>query len=364
MSEHALPLGRLLARAGWLRRLARALVWDSDAAEDIVQETAIAAWLHRPDEDRPLAPWLAKVARHEAADHRRGEQRRLARESHGSESDPASAPSPEQLLGDLQIHRTVAEELAALDEPFRRTVLLRYFDGLSAAEIARLDEIPAGTVRRRLKEGLDRLRVRLDARHGGERKRWLAALAPLAPPRTTRGPVLRGAPLWMLASLGAGAAALVAMPTARPRDVAAGHVTKAATMTAAPVEQARLARLPPPRFSAGILSSSLAEVTPVIDPEAQLRKMLEATVALSYSGFMQAADGALQSGISEDNWRVGAERLAARLRSGYRARPLGTLQQPDGSVSHMWKLELGDKDDDLLIYLSLKAGQVSGFRFE
>jgi DNA-directed RNA polymerase specialized sigma24 family protein len=46
----------------------------------------------------------------------------------------------------------------ALDEPFRSTIRLRYFDGLSAAEIARRATLPEGTVRWRAKEGLERLR--------------------------------------------------------------------------------------------------------------------------------------------------------------------------------------------------------------
>lgn len=47
----------------------------------------------------------------------------------------------------------------ALDEPYRTTVLLRYYEGLTAAAIARLLSVPAGTVRWRLSQALDRLRA-------------------------------------------------------------------------------------------------------------------------------------------------------------------------------------------------------------
>jgi hypothetical protein len=72
-------------------------------------------------------------------------------------------------------------------------VTLRYLEGLSAAQIARRERIPAGTVRWRLKEGLDRLRARLDRTSGGTEELALA-LVPLVrrPPLGTA--VARAAP--------------------------------------------------------------------------------------------------------------------------------------------------------------------------
>ena len=52
----------------------------------------------------------------------------------------------------------LAEALAGLREPFRATVILRYYEGLNATEIAeRLGE-NSGTIRQRLKRGLEELR--------------------------------------------------------------------------------------------------------------------------------------------------------------------------------------------------------------
>jgi predicted RNA polymerase sigma factor len=53
----------LLAHTAWARRLARSLTADADAADDLVQETWIAATQHPPATDRPLRPWLAVVLR-------------------------------------------------------------------------------------------------------------------------------------------------------------------------------------------------------------------------------------------------------------------------------------------------------------
>src|SRR6185369_11814911 len=73
--------------------------------------------------------------------------------------------------------RHLADLVVRLEEPLRTTLLLRYDEGLTAEAIARAQEVPAGTVRWRLKVALDRLREGLDERHEGERKRWRGLLA-------------------------------------------------------------------------------------------------------------------------------------------------------------------------------------------
>ncbi|MBA2539444.1 MAG: helix-turn-helix domain-containing protein, partial [Deltaproteobacteria bacterium] len=81
----------------------------------------------------------------------------------------------------------LARLVGELEEPFRETILLRYAEGLEPTQIARRLGIPASTVRWRIKEGLERLRRGLDDAHGGDRKLWLLALAPIALwPRETR----------------------------------------------------------------------------------------------------------------------------------------------------------------------------------
>jgi protocatechuate 3,4-dioxygenase beta subunit len=95
----------------------------------------------------------------------------------------AEPPTPETLLSRLDTQRLLARLVGELDEPYRSTVLLRFYEGLSSAEIARAHKIPPGTVRFRLKIALDRLRHALDAKANGDRVRWRLALLPLARPR-------------------------------------------------------------------------------------------------------------------------------------------------------------------------------------
>ncbi len=173
----------LLANAAWARRLARRLTADEATADDLVQETWIAATQHPPDSDRPVRPWLA-VLRNLSIKRHLAERRRDARNA--TMAMPDASHSPDALLERMEVQRLLAELVGSLDEPYRQAVVLRYFEELSAAEIARRLAIPAGTVRWRIKVALDELKKRLDERHGGRRAQWLAALLPLGGARRPR----------------------------------------------------------------------------------------------------------------------------------------------------------------------------------
>ena len=177
---------QLLPHAAWARRLARALVSASEA-DDLCQE----AWLKTLESSslpRQPKPWLATVLRRIGRNRFRSTDRRRAREL--SVALPDALPSPEQSLSRMEIQRMLAERVAALKEPFRQTLLLRYFDELSAAEIARRLGIPAGTVRWRLSTALDRLRADLDLSRSEWRRDWALIVLPVArlAPAPTRPP--------------------------------------------------------------------------------------------------------------------------------------------------------------------------------
>jgi len=162
-----------LAQLASLRGLARALVHGDADADDLLQDTALAAIEHPPPPDRPPGPWLVRVLRNRWRMGWRTDTRRRAREA-------AVAPEPAVDGGDAidraRLLQRLGEALVALAEPYRTTVIRRYLDGASAAEIAREQDVPAGTVRWRLKTGLERLRAALDESH--TRTRWRLALVP------------------------------------------------------------------------------------------------------------------------------------------------------------------------------------------
>ena len=107
------------------------------------------------------------MVRNLARSHGRRHARWRAREQQVAQQTSPSVPSSEELLSQLQTERTLAALVLDLPEPYRHTVILRYHHGKSAADIARAEDIPPGTVRWRLKFGLDQLRQRFEERAGG-----------------------------------------------------------------------------------------------------------------------------------------------------------------------------------------------------
>ncbi|HEY5944125.1 MAG TPA: RNA polymerase sigma factor, partial [Kofleriaceae bacterium] len=176
MGDSAPTAEELLAHTEWLTRMARALIGDA-AADDVVQDTFEAALAKPSNRQGPLRPWLGGVARNVARMTARSGMRRERRE----QAVPVhqEVPSPEQLLARAQIEEKIGRLVVELHEPLRSTLLLRFFEGMSASEIARAQGIPAATVRSRLKDALDRIRAALDAEHGNDRRAWVGLLAPI-----------------------------------------------------------------------------------------------------------------------------------------------------------------------------------------
>ena len=133
-----------------------------------------------PDEGRPPQPWLAQVLRNVIRSSARRTRAERVREKAEGALREQQAPPAEGVLQRMETQRVVAEQVMALAEPYRSTLLLRFYEGRPAADIARAQGIPAGTVRWRINEGLRRLREELDQKSGGQRTRWTRALAPLA----------------------------------------------------------------------------------------------------------------------------------------------------------------------------------------
>jgi RNA polymerase sigma-70 factor (ECF subfamily) len=191
------------------------LIQDGDEAEDIVQQARVTSWRRPPRDPDRVRSWLGAVVRNLVKNRRRAEEIRQRIEGE-LDADANAVPSAERLAERLEIHRELAEAVSRLAEPFREVVLLRYYEDLSSAEIARRLGEPPGTIRWRLKTGLERLRAALDERRNGDRTAWLAALAPLArkedrPPLAARSP---GATSRAIERLGIAGIATVAVTVA------------------------------------------------------------------------------------------------------------------------------------------------------
>lgn len=168
---------RALTDDAWLRRIAQSLVRD-DSAGDLVGDTAASALGAADRLDGPPGPWLVTILKNHARQAWRSLENRSRRERESL--PPASSKSPAEIAEIRDLQRVVARELLALDDPFRSTLLRRFFEDRSHAEIAEIDGVSPGTVRWRQHRGLELLRERLDARHGGDRGKWKTAVIPLA----------------------------------------------------------------------------------------------------------------------------------------------------------------------------------------
>ncbi|HJZ35642.1 MAG TPA: RNA polymerase sigma factor [Solirubrobacterales bacterium] len=148
-----------LFRRHWRRahRAAFLIVRDAAAAEDIAQEAFLAAMraLDRFDRRRPFRPWLHRIVVNRAIDHARA--RALRREVGEDAIGEPAAPEVEAGLDP-----DLATALAALDPEQRAAIVLRYLLEYTPGEIARMLELPRGTVNSRLRRGLDHLAAALE----------------------------------------------------------------------------------------------------------------------------------------------------------------------------------------------------------
>jgi protocatechuate 3,4-dioxygenase beta subunit len=119
---------------------------------------------------------MRKVVRNLAVSARRSSTRRGEREEKAARPD--RLPSVDEILEREETRIKVARAVASLEEPYRSTILYRYFEGLPPREIATRLDVSVSAVNERLRRGLEKLRARLD-RDFGERRSWCAALLPL-----------------------------------------------------------------------------------------------------------------------------------------------------------------------------------------
>ncbi|QDU65983.1 sigma-70 family RNA polymerase sigma factor [Engelhardtia mirabilis] len=166
---------QLKSELSWLRGLASRLVREADVAEDLVQDTLVVA-LQRPGGGRPF---LAGVLRNLSLRRGRGEARRRVRERRGAR--PEAVDSAAELVKEIANQRELVSAVLRLDEPYRETLLLRFYRDLSPKRIAAQSGVSVNTVNSRLQRGLAQLRSGLDAEYG-DRRTWCLALLPLVDP--------------------------------------------------------------------------------------------------------------------------------------------------------------------------------------
>ncbi len=160
-----------------LRRLARGLLFDRSQADDVVQETWLAAIRQQPDRSI-VGGWLSGTVRNLASRLNRDQAARHQREERAARAE--AQPVTSDVVARLEILRGLLDAVERLDEPYRAAIVMRFLDDLSPREIAKRLDLPVNTVRTHVRRGLERLRRDLDGARGAKRNEFLAALTPLA----------------------------------------------------------------------------------------------------------------------------------------------------------------------------------------
>jgi len=146
--------------------LAYRMVSDRLVAEDVVQEAFLSAWrssVRYQRERGSVRSWLLGIVHHRTVDmlrrHTAQDRRRVAaEEAEGLRETP-------ELTSDHVIRREEASELrSALDDLPKaqsRVIQLAYYGGFTHTEIAEMLDMPIGTVKGRMRLGLEKMRRQL-----------------------------------------------------------------------------------------------------------------------------------------------------------------------------------------------------------
>ncbi len=139
-----------------------------EEAEDVLQDVFVSVWRSRhtfdPNKGK-LTTWLHRITVNEC--HRRRRKKRPALVSLDRLEFSGTQEGCEEALVNKQQRERILEAMNSLDSRHRTVLVLRYLNGLSYEEIARVADIPLGTVKSRMNQALKLLRGQLGARPKG-----------------------------------------------------------------------------------------------------------------------------------------------------------------------------------------------------
>src|SRR5213594_481962 len=164
----ARDLGALAALYDRYGRLAYSLAYrilgESEGAEDVVQDAFLSAWRgapgYRRERGNPRA-WLLSIVHHRAVDILRRKTTFRPAPLEVAELQPGDEDTA--LAAEKNVEgRTVRAALEALPQAQRRTIELAYFGGYTHVELSELMGVPLGTVKGRMRIGLQKMRRALE----------------------------------------------------------------------------------------------------------------------------------------------------------------------------------------------------------
>ena len=150
--------------------LAYRILGESEAAEDVVHDGFISAWRGAATyktERGNVRGWLLSIVHHRAVDVLRRKTTFRPAPLEVAEQRPADDDTAEEAARNVE-HASVRAALEALPPAQRRTIELAYFGGYTHVELAQLMGVPLGTVKGRMRIGLQKLRRALELQHSAE----------------------------------------------------------------------------------------------------------------------------------------------------------------------------------------------------
>jgi RNA polymerase sigma-70 factor (ECF subfamily) len=147
--------------------LAYRIVGDRAAAEEVTQEAFISVWRSgaRFDAARgSVRSWLLSVVRNRAIDFLRSRAGKAPKLTFDDDSVLEQRPAAERTEDEALQRETAAElrgALGKLPDPQAKVIELAYFGGFSHSEISRILNLPMGTVKGRMRLGLEKIRGEL-----------------------------------------------------------------------------------------------------------------------------------------------------------------------------------------------------------
>ncbi|WP_315919542.1 RNA polymerase sigma factor [Mesorhizobium sp. SP-1A] len=152
----------ILAEIPRLRRYARALLRDRDAADDLVQDSLERALVRLDNWQSGESPrkWLFTIMHHLFIDQMRKAGRRGEAAMLPLEAGEAVAVPAEQL--DNVASREIVDALQAISPDRRAALVMVGIEGFSYAEAAGILGVPAGTLMSRIARGREDLRALLE----------------------------------------------------------------------------------------------------------------------------------------------------------------------------------------------------------
>lgn len=144
--------------------LVRRVVRDPAQAEEVTQEIMVVVWQRASSYDAGRASvltWMLTIAHRRAVDRVRSSEAARRRDERAGRLEPTTVASAGETVEHRLDREQVARALEALTPIQRSAVQLAYYDGYTHVQIARLLEVPLGTVKTRIRDGMIRLRDEL-----------------------------------------------------------------------------------------------------------------------------------------------------------------------------------------------------------